>query len=278
MQLIAKREQEQIRQIIWLFLLGTWLLRCWQGLLLYQLHQAPFVSVEADNTFWVYHALQIPFYVIHYQGLAIILDLAWLGGVLWGLFRRYNPLTGVLMGIIFLNYFIIYNSVATHHEHTLVALLFSILLLIINNLKNFILVFAGLRYYAIFAFFSAGCWKIWRGSIFQPNQMSEILKNQHLDYLISYPDAYFSHFITYLITQPSLSNLFWYGAWAIELVFIIGCFTRKYDSILGILFLVFFLMDYLLMNLCFIEFCIFAILFYRWKGIWNYYENELKTT
>ncbi|BDS11145.1 hypothetical protein [Aureispira anguillae] len=269
------KDKQTIQRIIWLFLLFVWLLRFKQGLLLHQLHLSPFISPKADNIYWIYHALQLPHCIIQHFYLGLLLDLLWFFSCLWGIKRSSSRSLGIIILFLVVNYSIIYNSVATHHEHKLVGLLFCLPLLILQSPKNFVLAFAGIRYYAIFALFSAGLWKIWRGSIFFPNQMSEILKHQHLDYLINYPNSHFSTFISYLIDHPYCSSAFWYGGWILELSFIVGFITRKFDKLLGVLFLIFFLMDYLLMHLCFIEFCIFALLFYPWKGIWNYYETKL---
>lgn len=268
---IVQKEQEQITKMVSLFLLVVWLWRWWQGLLLYQLQAAPFVSVEADNSFWLFHASLIPFLAIH-SVAGLFFDFIWLFAAGWLTFRQYSKWVGLALAAVFWSYFFIYNSVATHHEHTLVGLLFFTVLINIRQAENFVFCFVGLRYYAVFAMFSAGFWKLWRGSLFLPNQMSEILKRQHLEYLINYPDAVYSDFIIFLIQNPSISNWLWYAGWALELFFVVGFFTRKWDKILIFLFLAFFVMDYFLMNLCFIEFCIFVLVFYSWKGIWGYYD------
>lgn len=273
MRISEQKEQQQIQSFIWLFLCFVWLFRCYQGLLLFQLHQAPFINVKADNVFWAYHALQIPHFLLQHQILAFVIDIVWLIIALAGTLKKQNRWSTGLAYVLVLNYIIIYNSISTHHEHILVGLLFLMPLLLIRDKTNFVLIFAGIRYYAIFTLFSAGLWKVYRGSLFTPNQMSEILKHQHIDYLLSYPGAYFSNFITYLIAHPSLANLFWYGGWFIELTFVLGFFTRRFDKLLGSLFILFFVMDYVLMQLCFVEFCIFALVFYPWKDIWKHYES-----
>lgn len=267
-----KKEREQITKIVSLFLLSVWLMRWWSGLLVYQLRDAPFVSVEADNSFWLFHALAIPFFAIH-SDFGWLIDFVWLGAVLWLIFANYARWVGIALVMAFWSYFFIYNSVATHHEHTLVGLLFFTILINIQDSKRFVLTFVGLRYYAVFVLFSAGFWKLWRGSLFLPHQMSEILKRQHLEYLIENPDNAYSQFITYLIQNPQISNWFWYLGSGLELFFIIGFFTRKWDKLLGVLFLAFFAMDYFLMHLCFVEICIFLLVFYPWKGIYQEFET-----
>lgn len=273
MNISVQKDQIQITQFIWLFFCLTWLLRCYQGLLLFQLHQSPFISPKADNFFWLYHALLIPQTVLEHYFLALFLDFMWIMLGIVGLLGIQNRWLSTLAYLLCINYMVTYNSASTHHEHILVGLLFCMPLLLIRNQTTFVLSFAAIRYYAIFTLASAGLWKLYRGSCFVPNQMSELLKHQHIDYLISYPDSYFSSFISYLINHPLLANLFWYGGWTIELIFLIGFFTRRFDKLLGGLFILFFVMDYLLMHLCFAEFSIFALTFYPWRGIWKHYET-----
>ncbi len=261
----SRTSPEHIKRIIYLFLLGSWLLRLYQGVLLYQLAGASFVSVKADNSFWIYHALQIPEYILGNQFLGLFLDLIWLILSISGLISKSGRKKGLLMFAVFINYYIIYHSVATHHEHTLNGILFMLLLITISNNKTFILCFEALRYYVLFVMFSAFLWKLFRGSLFEAGQMSEILKHQHIEYITSYPDSGYSNFICYFISKPIISNLLWYMGWITEMIFIVGFFTKKYDRWLGILFLAFFVMNYILMNLCFIEFCIFLIVFWPWR-------------
>ncbi|MCH2022947.1 MAG: hypothetical protein MK207_10765 [Saprospiraceae bacterium] len=272
---LLKKEQIQIQKTIWFFLLMSWIFRWWSGVLFYQLNNAPFVSVEADNTFWLFHALQFPYFSIHYFYIGIILDLLWLVFAIIGLTIKHNRIISTLMCLLFINYFITFNSVSTHHEHILTGLLFCIILLPIKDHKNFVLVFASIRFYAVFTMFSAGLWKVCRGSVVNPLQMTEILKTQHLDYIVNYPESYYTNFINYLIINPNISNFFWHCSWLIEVAFIIGFLTRKFDKILGIGILLFFFFNYLLMDLFFIEFCIFTIAFYPFKGVWDYYNTKL---
>ncbi len=268
------KEIQQIKNIIWLFFILLWLLRFGQGLLLHQLYKAPFISVQADNVFWLWHSLGLVHYSIQNFALGLGLDLAWLLLALGGLIKKINKQWIFLFLLIFWNYFIVYNSIATHHEHTLVAPLFLGFLLLINPTKNFVLSFAALRYYTIFAMTSAALWKIARGAAFD-SQMIDILKGQHLDYLTNYPNAFYSQLIYYVINNALVADFFWYSGWLLELFFVVGFFTRKYDRLLGVAFFAFFVADYLLMDISFLEFCIFAILFYPFGEIWGFY-NQLK--
>lgn len=267
----ARKEQLTIKQCLWMFALLVWCWRAWQGLLLHQLYEAPFIFVGADNTFWLYHALQIPDWIISHHWLALGLDIAWLLVALLGCWKVQQQFLGGLQWLLYVNYFIVYNSVSTHHEHILVGGLFCLLLLMVQSLTCFVLLLAALRYYALWVLFSAALWKVGLGSWNDSQHLVHLLQQQHLALLVHQPDSWYSQAIYWLLNHPFLVQLLWYLGWLVELSFGIGFFTRKWDKELGILWLLFFVMDYWLMGLCFAEFCIFALLFYPWREIWKYY-------
>lgn len=264
---------KETKNTIWWGFLLLWIVRYIQGLLLHQVHQAPFVSVEADNFFWLWHGLKLVSYSIQNYWLAVGLDISWLFLILVGIVGKSNKWLSSIFILIFVNYYVCINSIATHHEHTLIGFLFLQFLLLIKKPTNFVLTFAAIRYYVLFAMSSAGIWKLWRGSAFHAEQLESILKIQHLDYLVTYPEQTYSHFIYYLIQTPNVTTTIWAIAWGIELFFMLGFLTKRFDSLLGYLFLLFFLGDYIIMNLSFIEFCIFALVFFPAKGIWEYYHT-----
>lgn len=269
----AFQEQRNIKQCLWVFALLVWVWRAWQGLLLHQLYEAPFIFVGADNIFWLYHALQLPAQIIKHYWLALGLDIAWLVVAVWGCWKVQQQLLGGILWLLYANYFIIYNSVATHHEHILVGGLFCLWLLLINNLTRFVLIVAALRFYALWVLFSAALWKFGLGSWKDPQHLEQILQQQHLALLVYQAESWYSQAIYWLLKHPFYTQLLWYLGWLVELSFGIGFFTRKWDKWLGILWLLFFIMDYWLMGLCFAEFCIFALLFYPWREIWKHYEQ-----
>ena len=265
---------QKTKNTIWWGFLLLWIIRYVQGLLLHQLHGAPFVSVEADNFFWLWHGLQLVCYSIENYTLAIGLDGIWLLLALIGITGRSKWWLNLIFLFVFTNYFVCFNSVATHHEHTLIGFLFLQFLFLVYQYTSFVLTFATIRYYVLFSMVNAGVWKVWRGSAFYYEQLEAILKIQHLDYLTTYPENTYSHFIYYLIHNPSITASLWTAAWGIELFFLVGFFTKRLDTLLGYLFLLFFLGDYIIMDISFLEFCIFAIVFFPAKGIWDHY-NEL---
>jgi len=106
-----------------------------------------------------------------------------------------------------------------------------------------------LRYLFVLFFFSTALWKIRAGGIFNPEQFSAILLQQHLPVLVSAPQYWFSELIHWVLNHPHVSFTLYLLATAIEFVFVIGFFTKKYDRILAVLLCCFLVMDYFLMEI-----------------------------
>ncbi len=131
-----------------------------------------------------------------------------------------------------------------------------------NNKKIFELLFSGLRYFFIFFFFSAAVWKFVQGGIFNINEMSGVLLYQHNQMLTNSPAYWQSQFLYWLIKNPSISFLFYLSAAILELFFVIGFFTKKFDRWLIICFILFLIMDYLIMRIPYIEMLPFLLTLY----------------
>ncbi len=131
-------------------------------------------------------------------------------------------------------------------------MLFPILFLGLKE-STFTYLWEALRYFFLFFFASAGCWKIVQGGVFNLHQMSAILRNQHLDLLTIHAGGTYEHFIGWLIIHPVISyGLYLCGTLA-ELSFLVGFFTRKWDRVLGLTFIVFLVLDKFLMGIDYMD-------------------------
>jgi glycosyltransferase involved in cell wall biosynthesis len=138
-------------------------------------------------------------------------------------------------------------------------LLFPILFLFSNE-KTFSLLLEGLRYFFLFIMGSAGVWKFLQGGIFHPDQMSGILLYQHKELLTNSTGYWQTDLIWYLTEHKAISYLLYAAACLLELSFLAGFFTRKYDRYLAIAFLIFLVMDYVIMRIAYFEWLPFLIL------------------
>jgi len=140
------------------------------------------------------------------------------------------------------------NSIESH----IVWLLFPVIFLAAQP-HTFRLLMHGLRYFFLFFFASAGIWKIINGGVFYSGQMTGVLLYQHADILNSTPEYWQSRFIQWIINHPAWGYALYIAATVMELVFVIGFFTRKFDRTLIVLFLLFLVFDHLVMRIPYYE-------------------------
>lgn len=146
------------------------------------------------------------------------------------------------------------NSIEGH-----IAWIFFPLIFLFNNEKTFALLYEGLRYFFLFFFASAGVWKIVQGGVFNLSEMSGVLLYQHNQLLTNSPGYWQTDFILWLINNPTLSYLLYLLATLLELSFIIGFFTKRYDRLLAIAFVAFLIMDYVIMRIPYFEVSAFLL-------------------
>lgn len=137
-------------------------------------------------------------------------------------------------------------------------LLFPVLMMT-SCLGSFYFVMHGLRYFILFVLVSAGIWKFVQSGIFNPEEMSGILLYQHKDYLATSPENIYSKSIYWLINHPSISYLLYLCATVLELSFLIGFFTKRFDKYLILLFILFLFMDLLVMRIPYWELSPFVL-------------------
>jgi hypothetical protein len=166
---------------------------------------------------------------------------------------KFNYKAGSIVAIIMLivNWIYIqcYTLYPTNSIESYTAWLLFPLLFITTNLKSFYFLLHGLRYFFLFFFASAGIWKLVQYGAFNTEQMSGVLLYQHKEYLTSSPGVWHSSFIYWLINNPFVGYFLYLLGTLIELVFLIGFFTRKYDRWLIICFILFLFFDVLIMRI-----------------------------
>jgi hypothetical protein len=233
---------------LWKWLEGGWL---------YQ--YAPFVfQTRMDGTTWLFMRSGLHQWLISHPGLYFWADLIFYSmPALWYVVDLRYPgrswLAGWFMLVVnwvYVQAFTLYptNSIEGHFAWLMMPLLF-----LMRDQKGFSLMLGGLRYVFLFFFFSAGAWKIYLGGVFNPDQLSDTLTFQHGHLLALSPESSFTKWIMWLIDHPLLAHSLYILATVIELVFVIGFFTMKWDRWLIMLFFLFLVFDKLIMQIEYYE-------------------------
>jgi hypothetical protein len=170
---------------------------------------------------------------------------------------KYNPekssaaaITMLLINLCYIQCYTLYpsNSIEGHIAWLLFPVVF-----IPNNNSTFQLLFEGLRFFFLFFFVSSGIWKIVNGGVFNLSQMSGILLEQHKELLVNSIDYWQTKLFEWLIKNQVISYGLYLIATLMELSFIIGFFSRRYDKLLAVIFIMFLIGDYLIMRIPYFE-------------------------
>lgn len=176
--------------------------------------------------------------------------------------------------IVLVIYFFTYNLVTGHHYHGLVGVILIAVPFWAKNETRFNLLWEVVRYYWLYIFASAAIWKILRGSVFYTEQLSNILKAQQLDLLLQQPDGFQAHVVQYLIANPQVSHWVLIANVIVQLSFLIGFFSRKFDTVLFVLAIVFCAANYFVMSIVSAELLILNLTLLNWEKIAGWFQQS----
>lgn len=244
----------------------AWLIICYglaaykwvNGLWLYQVD--PYLVVTRfDGVSWLLQQTGFMQAVLQHQWLQALLD-----GLFYGLPLGYGILAGggkqkqaarFAWGWLVSNWLYVLsycsyttNSIESHTGWLLFPLLFAT-----TTLPSFFYLMHGLRYFFLYFFFSAGVWKLTQGGALEHLTMTRILIEQHKDWLVTAGPQVHAQAIRWLIQHPIAGYALYLVATAIELLFAIGFFTKKYDKWLMAGFVAFLAFDYWVMRIPYFE-------------------------
>jgi hypothetical protein len=171
-----------------------------------------------------------------------------------------NKWWAVLFSVVASVYFLTFNVITGHHYHGLVGVLVISVPFWFTDKTRFNFAWEAARYYLLYIFVSAALWKIMRGSLFYPLQLSNILKAQQLDLLLQNPDSIRAAIASYLISNPTISHYILYVNVLVQASFTIGFFTKKFDTLLLVVMLAFCVANYFVMGISSFELLILSIL------------------
>ncbi len=162
---------------------------------------------------------------------------------------RFSP----LLGWLFCGYVTLYLLLADlfwqiHHGPFILYVLLAFAF-VTNREERFYFILRGCRYYFLYIFVSAAIWKTVRGAVFDGQEMSHILLNQHIDLLSGDCQTTLCRCYAWLIGHPAVAQGLYIGAVLMEAVFVVGFFTRRFDRLLLALAILFVAADLLVMRI-----------------------------
>jgi len=237
--------------------------------MLAQMQHPPFIFEEKEWIYKWYLATSIPQFATSNSIISSLFDISLLVFTV-GFLLSKKRIFAVLFSLVALNYFLTFNMVTGHHYHGMVGLLIISVPFWFKSEERFSFSWDAARYYLLYIFSSAALWKILRGSALYHDQLSNILKAQQIDLLLQNPDSFKAHIAQYLIANTGVSHALLIAVVVLQLAFITGFFTRKYDMVLFALSIAFVIANYWVMGIVSFELLILNLTLLNWEKIEAY--------
>ncbi|HWB63595.1 MAG TPA: hypothetical protein VG603_08815 [Chitinophagales bacterium] len=237
--------------------------------MLAQMDHPLFLYGQTETVYRLFLMSGIPQFITSNAVFSALCDISLLVFTI-GFLLSDRRIFAVLFSIMVLNYFLTYNLVTGHHYHGMAGLLIISIPFWFKDKERFNLLWQGARYYLFYVFVSAALWKIFRGSVFYTDQLSNILKAQHVTLLLQNGDIFRAHLAQYLIAHPGVSHIVLMVNVLLQLSFAIGFFTRKYDIPLLILAIVFTWANFFVMSIISAELLILTLALLDWDKVIDY--------
>jgi hypothetical protein len=236
--------------------------------------QPPFIFDENEIVYRLFLASGIPQLITSGSVVPALFDVCWYAlPVLFLL--THDRGHAIAFTIITTIYFLTYNVVAAHHYHSLVGLLVMTIPFWSKKETRFHFLWEAVRYYWLYILASAALWKILRGSIFYTDQLSNILKSQQINLLLQHPDTFRAHIAQYLIAHPQVGHIVLLANIVVQLSFLVGFFTKKFDGYLFALAMLFCIANYYVMGIVSTELLILNFTLMNWEKVVKIGDNRI---
>jgi hypothetical protein len=215
------------------------------------------------------HWSYLPKFVLYNETTSTLFSGALIGFLMASFVLVEKRFLTVVAGVFLLLYQLLFNYKLGYHTHHLYGLHFALLPFYFKK-ENFYLSANFARIMVCITYFFAGFFKLIGKGYLSLDSFSNTLQNQHSAYFYFHPDTLRSEFALWMINHPNISWSFFFIAMLMQLGFILGLFSKRFDVFLCLFLLLFHIMDWFLMNLgIFMGMCIMSYLFLLPKSLFK---------
>ncbi|QEK51644.1 hypothetical protein FYC62_08210 [Pedobacter aquae] len=247
-----------IIRISFIFFLVILIWKYYSHVLPHQLNNPVLFSLGLDPLYILYYLSSISEVLTRENYSHVFSTLLFLSTI-YPIINPNNHRFLIIYAILYLTYFIVFNTFLTFHAHYMSCILLLNLCFTIKENINFNLIWELMRYFICWVYSSAFIWKIINGSFFQSSFGLEIIKTSQASFIYSNPNNFWSSLYFFFLSNPVLTNLGTVFIFLLEALFLIGFFTKKIDGLLILSIFIIHLIIYLFVDTLFVEQCILSI-------------------
>ena len=207
-----------------------------------------FFSLEADPATWLIYLANIPQWITANQWAGILLDTLIIALLL--LFIR-NPFNNRLALLLFLLLLLFYVTLMGHLVHHNFQFGFCLVFIpfIFRKETNRQFAFEAARYFLLFFYVSAAWWKIYYNSLSDISHFSHLASSQFTPYYLEVNTGIRTAFNLFLVSHPWFGWSLFVTSVVLELLVIVGFFTKRFDKWIAIFILLFHFSNWFMMDI-----------------------------
>ncbi len=248
----------QFQHIYFLLAIFWYILMWYNSVLFSQLNDPPVSSMQNDLTYFLLYKIHFFDLIIHSDILSLVFDITLFLSILSSFIFCAKTIFPKIFVVLYTYYFLTFFFYSGSHG-SWVGILMTCWLFIAKTDIKFAIYFEVVRYYILFHFVSAGIYKVVHSGLYHLDSFAKTIFVQNEYVLFENPNSWRSTSILYLSNNPSLVYCFLLGGCLLELAFIVGFFTKKFDVLLFFLVILFMLSCLFFMNIVFYEMPFFAL-------------------
>ena len=228
-----------------------------------------FIAFEQDPLLWLIYFTGFPQFILTNSFLCYSIDCFILILLVTLIFKPSNKWIAIILLILLFIFYCIFTAHLGHRNYQS-GYLFVLFPFLFAKTKNKQIAFELTRYFLLFFYVSAAFFKFKSGSLFISNHFSHAVVNQFTPYFLEHSYSIRTDFNLYLITHHSFAQLLYCGATFLEFIVIIGFFTKRFDTYLAIIILVFHFANWFIMDIAPVgQIAFICTLFFSQKFCWQ---------
>lgn len=226
-------------------------------------------SIGVDPFFWVVYTAKIPYTILKFKWLAVLCDICVLLSFVFLIFNPFKNKIAIVLFCLLVVFYMTYSGLLGTRNY-MTGFFLVLIPFLFKEEKNRRISFEGFRYFLLFFYVSAALIKIEQSNIYDLHYFSSILINQLTPYYLEHNLSLRTDVNLFLIGHPALSRLLFLGGTLLELLPLVGFFTKKFDKHLTIIILVFHFANWFIMDIAPIgQIAFIFTLFYSYKFGWQ---------
>jgi hypothetical protein len=237
-----------LQRFLLVLLACEWLAFVLSGVSFSFLHNDPFFSIGVDPVYWLFYGIGIPQAIVTQQWMAIAADIMIF--LLLALLIK-NPSNNKIAFTLMLMLLLFYVTLTGYHTHRNYQAGFFLVLVpfIFKPEKSRQMAYEAARYFLLFFYTSSAVLKLFSSSLYDGGHFSHVLTQQFVPYFLEGNTGWRTDLNLYLVNHPGIAQVLFVAGFIVELVTVIGFFTKRFDRQLAILLLSFHFVNWILMDI-----------------------------